>query len=279
MDLLHKALCAALTGFDLLESDAVHTAFAVFGSGDPIGAGQYVTPIDPIIQGVKPKLRLLLRFKVKLLSQRREFLRQSDRLYVCRLPHVYIYRLPQRQLFRNGSIDQAALLSSDSACPRQGPLAPRALPRFFATMGLSDSRHSHLPVIDSQQMLVAWPPPYRASQVPRCDCPSAPSPITPGCPAVAIARCFTAGNRFHHIWQADHTHMCNEAEPGSLALGLTRSQSGGVLGSAFRVKGFKTDSVILRTSEPRTLNAEPRTLHIQYRRKHACEARITSGMA
>jgi hypothetical protein len=134
-------------------------------------------------------------------------------------------RLPQRQLFRNGSIDQAALLSSDSACPRQGPLAPRELPRFFATMGLSDSRHSHLPVIDSQQMLAAWPPPCRVSQVPRCDCPSAPSPITPRCPAVAITRCFTAGGRLHHIREAGRTHMRNEAEPGSLALGLTRSQS------------------------------------------------------
>jgi hypothetical protein len=90
MDLLHKTLCSTLTGFDLLEGNAIHTAFAFLGSGDPVGAGQYVAPIDPIIQGVKPELRLLLRLQVKLLSQRREFLRQPDRLYVCRLPHINI---------------------------------------------------------------------------------------------------------------------------------------------------------------------------------------------
>jgi hypothetical protein len=145
-------------------------------------------------------------------------------------------RRPQFQLFRNGSIDQAALLSSDSACPRQGPLAPRALPRFLATMGLSDSRHGRLPVIGSPQTLAAGPPPRRASQVPRCDCPSVPSPITPGCPAVDIARCFTTGGRLHHLWQAGHTHKCNEAEPGSLALGLTRSQSGRATSFASRQK-------------------------------------------
>jgi hypothetical protein len=83
-------------------------------------------------------------------------------------------------------------------------------------MGLSDSRHGHLTVIDSRPMLAAWPPPRRVSQVPRCDCPSAPSPLTPGCPVAARARCFTTGDRLHHLWQAGHTHKCNEAEAGSL---------------------------------------------------------------
>ena len=157
---------------------------------------------------------------------RRECLRKPDRLHVGRLPHVYIDRLPQLQLFRNGPVDQAALLSSDSACPRQGPLAPRALPRFLATMGLSDSRRGRLPVIYSRPTLRPGPSPRRVSQVPRCDCPSAPSPSTPGCPAVAHARYFAAGSRLHHIGLAGHIQKHNEAEPGSLALGLTRSQSG-----------------------------------------------------
>ncbi len=127
---------------------------------------------------------------------------------------------------RSGTYAQAALLPSDSACPRQGPLAPRELPRFYATMGLSDSRHGHQPVIYSRPMLAEKPPPCRVSQVPRCDCPSAPSPITPGCPSAANARCFTSGGGLHHIRKIGHTHWCNEAETGSLALGLTRSQFG-----------------------------------------------------
>jgi len=234
MDLIHKGLGTALPGLDLFEGHAVHTTLAMVGSGDPVGAGQYVAPIDPVIQGVKPKLRLLLRLKVKLLSQRREFLRQWNRLLVRGRPYLNVHRLPQRQLFCNGPVDQAALLSSDSACPRQGPLAPRALPRFLATMGLSDSRHGPLQVMDSLQTLAARPPPCRASQVPRCDCPSALSPTTPGCPVVAHARCFTTGGRLRHLWQVDRTHKRNEAEPGSLALGLTCSQSGKAIPFAVR---------------------------------------------
>ena len=146
---------------------------------------------------------ILFRLVVKLLSQKRVF-----------------------QLLRSRPFGQAALLSSDSACPRQGPLAPRALPRFLATMGLSDSRRGRLPVIDSRPTLRPGPSPRRVSQVPRCDCPSAPSPSTPGCPAVAHARYFAVGGRLHHNGQVSHIQKHNEAEPGSLALGLTRSQSG-----------------------------------------------------
>ena len=126
---------------------------------------------------------------------------------------------------RSRTFVQAALHPSDSACPRQGPFALRALPRFLATMGLSDSQHGPPPVIGSRRRLAAWPPPHRVSQVPRCNCPSAPSPITPGHLAAAYARCFTTSVRLHHLRQVGRTHMCNEAEPGSLALGLTRSQS------------------------------------------------------
>jgi hypothetical protein len=93
-------------------------------------------------------------------------------------------------------------------------------------MGLSDSRRGRLPIIDSRPTLRPGPSPRRVSQVPRCDCPSAPSPSTPGCPAVAHARYFAAGSRLHHNRQAGHIQKHNEAEPGSLALGLTRSQSG-----------------------------------------------------
>jgi hypothetical protein len=104
-------------------------------------------------------------------------------------------------------------------------LAPRALPRFLATMGLSDCPRSPLPVMDSLQRLAASPPPRRLSQVPRCNSPNAPSPLTPGCSAIAHARCFSADSRLHPSWQAGRTQKYNEAEPGSLALGLIRSQS------------------------------------------------------
>ena len=79
--------------------------------------------------------RLLLGLLAQLLSQEREFLRQLPPAAPLRQP------LAPLPVFRSGSFTvQAALPLSDSACPRQGPFAPRALPRFSATMGLSDSR-------------------------------------------------------------------------------------------------------------------------------------------
>jgi len=55
-------------------------------------------------------------------------------------------------------------------------------------------------------------------------------PYHPGVP------CGCYRSLLHHIREADHTHMCNEAEPGSLSLGLTRSQSGRVTSVAPRPK-------------------------------------------
>jgi hypothetical protein len=47
------------------------------------------------------------------------------------------------------------------------------------------------------------------------------SPLTPGSPSAAYARCFTDGVWFHLLWKADHCHWFHEAETGSLALRLT----------------------------------------------------------
>ena len=46
-------------------------------------------------------------------------------------------------------------------------------------------------------------------------CRRPPSPITPGSPSAAFARCFTDGVRFRPFWKVDHYHWFNEAETGS----------------------------------------------------------------
>jgi hypothetical protein len=56
-------------------------------------------------------------------------------------------------------------------------------------------------------------------------CRRPPSPLTPGSPSAAYARCFTDGVRFRPFWKVDHYHWFNEAETGSLALRLTSSPS------------------------------------------------------
>jgi len=68
-------------------------------------------------------------------------------------------------------------------CFQQGPLAPRALPRFFATMGLSDSLPGRPTVMSSRRALVALAPTRQGLQAPRPICPRALSPTTPEGPA------------------------------------------------------------------------------------------------
>jgi hypothetical protein len=51
------------------------------------------------------------------------------------------------------------------------------------------------------------------------------SPLTPGSPSAAYARCFTDGVWFHLLRKADHCHWFHEAETGSLTLRLTSSPS------------------------------------------------------
>lgn len=61
------------------------------------------------------------------------------------------------------------------------------------------------------------------SQVPRLFFAYALSPLTPEGSTVALAHCFTVGDRLHPIRQAGRLHWCNEAESSSLALRLARS--------------------------------------------------------
>ena len=138
LNFIHKTLDPIRAALDVFEGNPVHTGLPFVGTGNLICTAQHVTPIDPIIQRVKPKPRLQLRLPVKLLSQRGEFGRQPDLLDMGVWPHIY--RSPKCQLFRNGISFQAAHSFSDSARPQQGPFAPSCFQDFLATMGLSDSQ-------------------------------------------------------------------------------------------------------------------------------------------
>jgi hypothetical protein len=59
----------------------------------------------------------------------------------------------------------------------------------------------------------------RVSQDPRFVCRHAPSPLTPGSPMRACARCFRIGGRLQHLRKIGRCHWFHEAESGSLALG------------------------------------------------------------
>src|SRR5712691_10971142 len=94
------------------------------------GRPKHVLPIDPVIQRVKPKLRLRLGLLTKLMSQKRKF--------PCAL--AFGLRRDKLQLFRNGIFIQAAFPLSSISISLLRPLRSTVVTRFFATMGLSDSR-------------------------------------------------------------------------------------------------------------------------------------------
>lgn len=118
---------------------------------------------------------------------------------------------------------------------RQGPFARPALPGVLTTMGPSDSPRCQTMVMVSHRLLAGRHAssvrPHRGvSQVPRLICRRPPSPLTPGSPTAAPARCFAVGMRLHHLWKDGHSQWFNEAETGS-RLRITAD--------AFAFQGFK----------------------------------------
>src|ERR1017187_4254369 len=108
-------------------------------------------------------------------------------------------------------------------CFQGGPLAPRALPRFLATMGLSDSRPEPFPrllIPSGRWGSVALPRPAGSPRFLDCSIP-ARCPQSPRKVRRVLAHCFPADIRLHPIWRIGYLHWCHEAESGSLALRLT----------------------------------------------------------
>ena len=75
LQVLQEPLHPGGGGFDLCDRHPVHTRCAVMGPHPLPRRFQRVPPIDPVIQHVKPELRLLLGLLAQLLSQKREFSR------------------------------------------------------------------------------------------------------------------------------------------------------------------------------------------------------------
>lgn len=139
----------------------------------------------------------------------------------------YLLLFPQCQLFRN-RIHQSALLPSHSACPQQGPLAPSCFQDFPATMGLSDSRPRQI----SRLCIPDHPPaftPGRGGSPRFLDASfSARSPLPPRDALQVLALVSSLQiSGFSFSGRLAASNWCNEAETGSLALGLTLSQSAG----------------------------------------------------
>jgi len=168
---------------------------------------QHVIPAYMTVQRVEPKLR----FPLGLLAS---FCLREERLGV----------MP------SSGFTASSVVVSPIGIPPFLPkhvfsrsLRSTGISRFFATMNPSDSQCSHMAVMFSHHLLATLPPPHRVSRFLDSSFRTALSPLTPGGPMAASARCFTIGGGFTTFRRAGHPHRCNEAGSGSLALRLARS--------------------------------------------------------
>jgi hypothetical protein len=119
LDLIQKSSNSAFAFFDHRDRHAIDTGRSLIGFHPSPCRFQCVAPIDPVVQNIKPKLRLLPRFPVQLLSQFREFPRHAHLR-----PNFRCLKLPCR-FFRSGILIQAVLFSSYSCTFTFSPFAPR----------------------------------------------------------------------------------------------------------------------------------------------------------
>jgi hypothetical protein len=117
---------------------------------------------------------------------------------------------------RKGTFVQAEFLSSDSACLRPGPFAPRSLPAWPLPMSQPGSRpEAHQGYefpwrVDltraTPQAIPPGPPGFSTDLSPRA------IRSTPESPTAARTHCFTIGGRLRHVAQLGRSRLHNEAE-------------------------------------------------------------------
>jgi hypothetical protein len=195
-------------------------------------------------------LRLPLGLAAQFPAQKSEFQRHSG------------FSEPVRPFVRSGVLAQAEPPFAVETQRRSGSFAPRELPRFDATTSLSDCRHRGMrrlclpcvpcPIPTAGAGLRGGSPGYLACSV------VARSPLSPRAswrmlPFVTsppMAGFTTFGRIAARQW-------CNEAETGSLALGLATSLSGGYQPPS---SATKADRLVSRALSPPHAGAQ---LHVE----------------
>src|ERR1039458_2612799 len=142
---------------------------------------QHIHPIDPVVQYVKSELRFPLGLLAQLLSQLRNFRRQSW------LFHRFRHRLSRGcPSLRSGIFIQAVFSSSYRFMLSVRPLRSTGitpLPRSYGPLRLPSGPPRRLCIPAGRWSLSL--PPCRASQAPRLIFPRALPPTTPESPAGA----------------------------------------------------------------------------------------------
>ena len=183
---------------DVREGHSVDSRRALVLEHQLPGRLQHIEPIDPVIQDVKPELRLQLGLATQFPPQLRDFRRQPHARFHLRLGRGLV--VAWRRVVRSGNLFQAVLLVWWETKLRQGSFAPRGLVASNATMNPSDSRPEPTPVMDSRRSL---PPAIRIAVALGTGLsgfvtylPHPPSSATPGNSLAACAHVFAGDAGF-----------------------------------------------------------------------------------
>src|SRR6266851_6063357 len=183
LKLIQESLHTGFRRFDLFDLDAVHPRRALVGSHPFPCRLQHIAPIDPVVQSVKPELRLLLGLLTQLLSQQREFIGGSVSA------RLFLQGFDMLPFSRSRIFVQAVLLSSYSSnASSEAPLLHGRYPASSLVWASPTPSQGRPSVMYSLGPLGSIPsPPCRVSQVPRLIYPCALSPTTPEGPASACS--------------------------------------------------------------------------------------------
>src|SRR5262249_749705 len=135
MKFANQALGSAGGFLVCLGTDAVKPGCSIIRSNFLPGRPKPIAPIDPVVQCVEQNIRPRHGLLTKLMSKKRKF-PQS---------HTFNLTLGKLQLSRSGIFIQAAFPLSSISLSSLRPLRSTVITRFFATMGLSDSRQGPAP--------------------------------------------------------------------------------------------------------------------------------------
>ena len=222
-DLIEKCLHPSFSFFDTAEGYSVHSRCSLVGSHPSPRRFQNISSKHPIIQRVEPKLTISLSLATQFPSQKRDL-----------LWHPWLRLEPLCLPFRYGALlAQAVSPLLDQNVTEVWPLCSFLFPgslRYYGPLRLPTA--TAFEVMDSLQTLVTPTAVTTSSGLPGplTDLSARALPNHPGRPSRCLRSLLPCR------WQASSSpegwpppFQCNEAESGSLSLGLTPSLSGKVL--------------------------------------------------
>src|SRR5258708_6707993 len=190
LEFIQESLHTGFRRFNLFDLDAVHPRRALVGSHPFPCRFQHIAPIDPVVQSIKPELRLLLGLLTQLLSQQREFIWGSVSA------RLFLQGFDMLPFSRSRMFVQAVLLpsySSNASSEAPSLHGRYPLPRYYEPLRLPARAVPRLCIPLGRWGLVTLSPPCRVSQDPRLIYSCA---LPPGTPEGPVSACSLLPHRY-----------------------------------------------------------------------------------